>query len=67
MMRALYNFFDEREKVGVTEYRLVVKRQTNGDFKFKIETYAGDKIIFILTRVGLTPLDNRGILGVEDL
>lgn len=66
-MRALYTYFDEREKAGITEYRLVTKRLTNGDFKFYIETYAGDKLVFILTKVGLTPLDNRGILGVEDL
>ena len=66
-MQALYKFFEEREKAGVTEYRLVTKKQSNGDYKFKIETYAGDSIIFVLTRVGLTPLDNRGILGVDDL
>jgi hypothetical protein len=66
-MQALYKFFEEREKAGVTEYRLVTKKQSNGDFKFRIETYAGDKILFILTRVGLTPLDNRGILGADDL
>lgn len=66
-MRALYNFFEEREKAGITEYRLVTKKQPNGDFKFCIETYAGDKLVFVLTRVGLTPLDNRGIFGVEDL
>jgi hypothetical protein len=66
-MQALYKFFEEREKAGVTEYRLVTKKQPNGDFKFAIETYAGDKIIFILTRVGLSPLDNRGILGADDL
>jgi hypothetical protein len=66
-MQALYKFFEEREKVGITEYRLVTKRQSNGDFKFYIETYAGDKLVFILTRVGLTPLDNRGILGADDL
>lgn len=66
-MRALYTYFDEREKAGITEYRLVTKRLSNGDFKFYIETYAGDKLVFILTKVGLTPLDNRGILGADDL
>jgi hypothetical protein len=66
-MQALYKFFDEHEKAGITDYRLVTKKQPNGDFKFYIETYGGDKIVFILTRVGLTPLDNRGILGVDDL
>lgn len=65
-MQALYNFFTERDKAGINEYRLVTKKQSNGDFKFYIETYAGDKLVFILTKVGLTPLDNRGILG-EDL
>lgn len=65
-MQALFNYFSEREKAGISEYRLVTKRQPNGDFKFYIETYAGDKLVFILTRVGLTPLDNRGLLG-EDI
>lgn len=62
-MRALYEYFEGREKMGITEYRLILKKMPNGDFKFKIETFPGDDIKFNLTKVGLSPLDNRGILG----
>jgi hypothetical protein len=62
-MRALFNFFDENEKAGLNDYHLATKRLPNGDFKFFIQSVSGEKIVFICSRVGLTPLDNRGILG----
>lgn len=65
-MKALYNFFEENIPQGDTLI-LTVKKQPNGDFKFRISSVTGDKIFFILTKVGLSPLDNRGILGADDL
>ena len=67
-MQALYNYFEEnmaRSPIPVTDFSLRVEKLENGSFHFYIHPAItdGKTLDFILTKVGLTPLDNRHILG----
>lgn len=62
-MQALYNFFEKNTKQGVDVFVLTVEKDPNGYFEFTISPGNGDSIKFVLTKSGLTPKDNRGLLG----
>lgn len=75
-MKALYDFFDLNKDTDT--FFVKVKRQDNGNVRFRVypatqmlgevvQTLAaslpGTPIDFVLTRMGLTPSDNRLIFG----
>jgi hypothetical protein len=75
-MKALYDFFDLNKDTDT--FFVKVKRQENGNVRFRvypstpmlgevIKTIAADlpgtPIDFALTRMGMTPIDNRLIFG----
>jgi hypothetical protein len=62
-MQALYNYFDEHSKVAVEDFIVHVEKLPGNGFKFTLTSMLGKKLEFHLTRSGLTPLDNRGMLG----
>lgn len=75
-MKALYEFFDTNKDVDT--FFVKVKRQDNGNVRFRVypstpmlgevikaltTSLPGAPIDFVLTRMGLTPSDNRLIFG----
>lgn len=66
-MKALFDFFTKEEKAGMDTFILSLKKDSSGDFRFKIQSMTGEKIKFYLSRSGLSPLDNRQIFGEDDL
>lgn len=76
-MKALYDFLTEND---VDTFFVKVKRETNGIVRFRIypstqmlgdvikalaSNLPGTPIDFVVTRMGLTPADNRNIFGEE--
>lgn len=62
-MQALYNYLENWETQGIDEYRMEVKRIPAG-FVFRLspvgrEVNDGTTIEFVVTRVGMSPVDNR--------
>lgn len=64
-MQALNNFFEHYTEKGINNFLVKTEKLPNGSFEFSLEPLGveGKPLSFILTKSGLTPIDNRGILG----
>jgi hypothetical protein len=60
-MQALNLFFDKNLKEGKGVCILTVEKVSD-HYEFAIRSETGDKIEFVLTKTGLTAIDNRGRL-----
>lgn len=63
-MQALYNFLETWTDQGIEEFRLETKKLQGGSYALRIspvgrETNSKTSIQFIVTRMGISPMDNR--------
>lgn len=63
-MQVLYNYLETWTDQGVEEFRLETKKIPGGSYALRIspmgrETNSKTSIQFIVTRMGISPMDNR--------
>jgi len=65
-MQALYNYFETWTDQGIEEFRMEVKKLPGGTYAFRLSpmgrpTNPNTTVEFAVTRMGMSPLDNRRI------